>query len=369
MSSRSKLFRYPHPYAVDQTQSLFIEAMRENTLFHYQNCADYKRILDEQGFDPHSIQTEADVIRLPFIPTLYLKHHQLISIPKKKVLFEATSSGTSGKVSKTGMDFSSICQGIKMMWSLSKYHHFWSFKRVHYIVFGYQPTKENQVAISKSAQGFTFFAPAKSKTYALQWKQGSYHLDLGALKQALIRCEKTRNPIRTIGFPAYTYFLLKSMKEEGIFLHMPKGSIVTVGGGWKNFQHDKVDKQTFYDLVKEVLDIDEDHIIEFFGAVEHPVLYTTCRHHHFHIPIYSRVFIRDPDTFQEVPYGERGLVNLVSPMLSSNPYLSIMTDDLGILHKEPCGCGIESPWLEIIDRVGVKDIITCAVSAQEYLKS
>ncbi len=62
------------------------------------------------------------------------------------------------------------------------------------------------------------------------------------------------------------------------------------------------------------------------------------------------------------------MINLITPMLKSNPIVSVMTDDLGILHDEPCPCGNPSPWLEIISRVGVKDIITCAVGAQEYLK-
>jgi hypothetical protein len=368
MSSRYKLFRHPHPYAIDQTQPLFVRAIKENAVFHYKNCPDYCRILDEKAFDPQSIRTDQDLIRLPFIPTLYFKHHNLASIPENKMPIKATSSGTSGKVSKIGLDWSSLYLGFWMVWHLGHYHHLWSLKPVHYLIFGYQPTKKNRTAISKTAYGFTYFAPALSRTYALEWKNGSYQLNLEAMKKAFIKYEKGRFPIRTIGFPAYTYFLLKSMQEEGLHLHMPKGSKVTVGGGWKNFQHDQVDKTVFYALVKDVLDIDENHIIEFYGAVEHPILYTTCQHHHFHIPIYSRVIIRHPDTFEEVPSGQIGLVNLLTPMLNSNPILSVMTDDLGILHQEPCACGIKSPWLEIVNRVGIKDIITCAVGAQEYLK-
>ena len=47
-----------------------------------------------------------------------------------------------------------------------------------------------------------------------------------------------------------------------------------------------------------------------------------------------------------------------------------MTDDLGILHdgKKKWGCGIESPYLEIIGRIGMKDIKTCAAGAAELLK-
>ncbi|MBQ8167584.1 MAG: acyl-protein synthetase, partial [Lachnospiraceae bacterium] len=118
----------------------------------------------------------------------------------------------------------------------------------------------------------------------------------------------------------------------------------------------------------EVLDIDEDHIVEFFGAVEHPILYTDCKCHHFHVPIYSRVIIRNPDDFSPVEHGNVGLVNLRTPMIHIAPLLSVMTDDLGILHKEKCPCGASSTWLEIIGRVGVSDIVTCAAGADEYLK-
>ncbi|MBR3866282.1 MAG: acyl-protein synthetase, partial [Butyricicoccus sp.] len=140
------------------------------------------------------------------------------------------------------------------------------------------------------------------------------------------------------------------------------------GGGWKQFYTQKVDKYTVYRLIEEVLGISERNVVEFFGAVEHPILYTDCKRHHFHVPVYSRVIIRDVDTLEPVPYGVPGLLNLMTPLAKSMPILSIMTDDIAILHPPgSCGCGIESPWLEILGRVGIKDIVTCAAGAQEFL--
>ena len=103
--------------------------------------------------------------------------------------------------------------------------------------------------------------------------------------------------------------------------------------------------------------------------MEHPILYTTCKHHHFHVPVYSRIVIRDVDTLEPVPNGTPGLVNLMTPMVKSVPILSVMTDDLGILHDgDTCGCGIQSPWLELLGRVGAKGLDTCASGAAEFLK-
>lgn len=368
MKASKKLFRSKSPYDISGTEELFVKAMRENAEYQYEHCRDYKRILDEAGFCPDEIQSMGDLERLPFLPTLYFKHHKLFSVPERKLLIRATSSGTSGIKSEIGFDFGSLMRGFHMVLKVGKYHRLWSLKPVNYIIFGYEPSRDNHTAISKTAFGFTFFAPALSRTYVLKKTKTGYRTDMEGVKQKLIQCAKSGVPMRTIGFPAYTYFLLKEMKEEGIRLKMPKGSLVTLGGGWKQFYTQKVEKEEFYALVEEVLGIPENHVVEFFGAVEHPILYTDCRCHHFHIPVYSRVLIRDPDTFRPVPDGQPGLINLMTPMAKSIPILSIMTDDLGILHTEGCGCGENSPWLEIIGRVGIKDIITCAAGAEEHLK-
>ena len=175
--------------------------------------------------------------------------------------------------------------------------------------------------------------------------------------------------MRIIGFPAYLYFLLKEMERREIFLRLPKHSMIMAGGGWKQFYKETVDKRELYRLGERHLGIPESHFREFFGAVEHPGVYCDCPNHHFHIPVTSRVVIRDVDTLEPVGYGTTGLVNLISPLVESMPLVSILTDDLGILHRGcECGCGIEAPYLEIIGRTGVPEIRTCAAGAEEVLK-
>ena len=191
-------------------------------------------------------------------------------------------------------------------------------------------------------------------------------------RAALSRARRRRESIKPPEFATAEErraFYLRQLEEEGVRLRLPRGSMVTMGGGWKQFEGQKVEKEALYRLAESVLGIPEENCVEFFGAVEHPILYTTCRRHHFHVPVYSRVLIRDPNTLAPVPNGTPGLVNLLTPMVGSVPVLSIMTDDLGVLHDgAECPCGIQSPWLELKGRVGVRDIVTCAAGASEYLK-
>lgn len=363
-----RLFKLKKPYDTESSDELFLEAMKENCRFQYENCEDYRRILDKMEFSPDMLVDYKDMAKLPFIPTLYFKKNKMFSVKEKSLVIKATSSGTSGKKSVIGFNIRSLLNGLNMVISVGRYHKLWSIKPVNYLIFGYEPDKSNQTAISKTAFGFTFFAPALSRTYAIRFVDGEYQVDLENMKKAFIRYSKSNVPVRTIGFPAYTYFLLKQMKEEGISVTLPKGSLITLGGGWKQFYSQAVSKEEFYRLVKEVLGVDEENIVEFFGAVEHPILYTDCKYHHFHVPVYSRVIIRDVDTLKPVSNGEAGLVNLLTPMVDSVPILSIMTDDLGILHEEGCPCNEKAPWIEILGRVGIRDIVTCASGAQEYLK-
>ena len=66
--------------------------------------------------------------------------------------------------------------------------------------------------------------------------------------------------------------------------------------------------------------------------------------------------------------GQAGLVNLITPLNRATPVTSVVTDDLGVLRPgEACGCGIRSPYLTILGRVGMPEIQTCAAGAAELL--
>ena len=203
----------------------------------------------------------------------------------------------------------------------------------------------------------------------MKYKNGGYEPDFDGIISLIKRLESSAFPVRFMGFPSYTFFLMKMMDERGIRVKLPKNSKIMLGGGWKQFYAEQADKQTFYSLAKRVLGVDDNNIVEFFGAVEHPILYCDCPNHHFHVPAYSRVIIRDVDSLKPLSLGKVGLVNLITPMVKATPILSVMTDDLGVLHRgEECGCGIKEPFLEIIGRVAPNDIKTCAAGAAEALK-
>lgn len=374
MKYRNKLFSLKKPYSINEhTNSLFLKAVRESCLFHYTRCADYRKLLDGLGFGKNEILSdkpfEEYLEKLPFLPTLLFKHRRMFSVPDRRIAVKATSSGTSGSFSEIGFDIGSLLCGLKMVIKIGKERGIFSLVPCRYIVTGYKPHRGNRTAVTKTAFGATLFTPCVSRKYILNYKNGKYSPDFEGVISAVKRYAENKLPVRFMGFPAYMYFLLREMERRGILLRLPKGSKILLAGGWKQFYAEQTDKETFYKLAFKVLGIADKNIVEFYGAVEHPIMYCDCPRHHFHIPVYSRVIIRDVDTLKPLKTGEAGLVNLITPMVAATPVLSVMTDDLGVLHDgSECGCGIRAPYLEIIGRVAPDSIKTCAAGAEKLLK-
>ena len=365
--SLSKLFKTRKPYDEVRNEAYFLDAIRDSVEHYYVENECYRKICEDSNFTSREIHNIGDLYKIPVIPTLYFKRNPMETSQKK--LIEVTSSGTSGKVSKIGFRWRELRLLAHMAIRLGRVHGLFSMKPTHSILLGYQPTKKNQTVISKTASLSTLYAFSISRTYALTWSNGEYQLDLERLIHQLEKYQDGIWPVRVIGFPSYTYFLLHKMKQENRKCHLPSGSKVLLGGGWKQFAGEEVDKETLTQLVEEVLGVKKENIHEFYSAAEHPILYCTCKNHRFHVPVYGKVLIRDVSTLKPMPKGEVGLVNLITPLQASIPLTSVMTDDLGILQDgKQCGCGIETDYLEILGRVGVNDIKTCSAGAREYLK-
>lgn len=365
MKSKERIFLGKNPY-VARNDGAYLRAVRENVRFHAEHNPKYARILNHFQFCADDLKSEADLCKIPVLPTLYFKRNELFSVPEEKLVLKATSSGTKGQKSTVGFDRRSMIRGLGMAVRFFAYHRMISVLPTNYIVLGYEPGGRLDLGAAKTAFGVTKFAPALHREYALKKTEQGYADNAESVLNALLRYERQGFPVRFVGFPAYLHFLVRELKRRGISLRLHKRSIVILGGGWKQFDGEKIDGESLFVLVQETLGIPRENCLEFFSAVEHPLPYCKCRNGHFHVPVYSRVIIRDAETLLPVPNGTPGILGFVSPLVTSMPLVSVMTDDIAVLHEaEHCGCGIETPYFELLGRANAKGIQTCAATAVE----
>lgn len=368
MLSRQRLFWMGRPYDLPRSDAAFLRACRDNAAYHMAHCPDYAAICAHFSFRPEDLKAMDDLARIPVLPTLFFKRHALFSMPERRMAMKVTSSGTSGSFSRIGFDWGCILAEVPMVLRLGFAHHLVSPVPSNCVVLGYKPDRDNHTGVTRTMFGLTFFSPPLRRFYALRRENGAYVPDLDGVAKALEQCARSPFPTRIVGFPSYLWFGLKRMEELGLQVQLRPRSRIILAGGWKQHADAEVDKNVLYALARKVLGIPPDHVNELFGAVEHPIFYNACERHQFHVPIYGRILIRDPATLEPLPMGQVGLIDLISPLMTATPTLSVMTDDLGWLSPgEECSCGRKSPVLHILGRVGAAGITTCAAGASELL--
>ncbi len=370
MNYTRKLFQTKDPYDLSGTDTLFVESVKENVRLHTGHCAEYRALLEREAFAVDALNSIDDLYRVPVLPTLFLKAHPLFSMEEKWFLIRATSSGTSGMKSRIGIDARSLSYGIRMLLKLFSYHHLLSLAPTNYVLLGYEPSPTMETGAVKTAHGVTYFAPALHREYALKYRDGTYTPNIEGVLRALHRYQKQGLPVRLVGFPYFMLVLTKTLEETGCRLNLPPGSKVLLGGGFKQQFAKRVEMRELVERIGDTLGIPESGCKEFFSAAEHPVAYCGCARHHFHVPVYSRVIIRDVRTLLPLPYGQPGLLSFVTPIMQSVPFVSVMTDDIAVMHEgKTCGCGIKAPYFELLGRANAQGIKTCAAGAAEALEA
>jgi len=158
------------------------------------------------------------------------------------------------------------------------------------------------------------------------------------------------------------------MKKMGLPpLKFHPDSLVFLGGGWKGHADKQIEKHDLYKLAEEMLGIPNSRLRDGFGSVEHCVPYVECDRHEFHVPAWSRVFIRDVATLKPLTWGEKGFLHFVSPYITSMPAHSVIMGDMASLHND-CSCNLKTPYFKIHGRAGVAKNKSCALAASELLK-
>lgn len=363
-TAKKPYFRDAH---YDQT---FTEAMREIISWHQDNSSFYAHFLNDNKFDLNN--WSGSISEIPFIIADFFKRHEIKSVNNEDISLHLTSSGTTGQKSQIFFDQWSIGSAQLMVDNIFE-HYGWNVDEpANYLLYSYQSEAGSKLGTAYTDNFLTKYAPVSDFEYALKWNGKNGHdFDLYGCIRTLQNYAKLGLPVRIFGFPAFFYFTIQRMIDLGLPpLKLSSESLVFMGGGWKGHADQAIDKNQFYHMIEKQLGIPNERLRDGFGSVEHCVPYIECKNHRFHIPIYSKVLIRDVKTLIPLNYNQQGFLQFISPYITSVPAHSVMMGDLAILHKAiECNCGVNTDWFEILGRAGISKNKSCAIAAAELLKS
>jgi hypothetical protein len=90
-------------------------------------------------------------------------------------------------------------------------------------------------------------------------------------------------------------------------------------------------------------------------------IFVECEKGHLHTPNHADILIRDPITFEPLPFKQKGLIQVMSVLPKSYPGQSLLTEDLGtILGEDDCPCGWKGRYFSVEGRLPKAELRGCS---------
>lgn len=359
------------PYLVSkEADALYVEAMKEIVAWHARKNEFYGKLLELKKFDPSSLKTVEDCASIPFVLANFFKLHEQKSVADEQITVHLTSSGTTGQKSQMFFDDWTLRSAQRMIDFIFDSNGWTSDVACNYLLYSYETEADSKLGTAYTDNFLCKYAPVNRVFTSLRLTgSGTHEFDIFGCIDKLRDFERDGRPVRIFGFPAFLHFTLERMRALNVPpLKLSEDSLVFLGGGWKGNADKAIDKLDLYRHCNELLGIPDKRIRDGFGSVEHCVPYIECENHQFHVPVWSRVFIRDLKTLAPLPYGEKGFLHFVSPYITSVPAASVLMGDLASLHEaNTCTCSLGTPYFVVHGRAGLSRNKSCAVAAAELM--
>ncbi|MEK3729923.1 MULTISPECIES: acyl-protein synthetase [Lysinibacillus] len=345
------------PYHLVQAEKEIelVVKLNELTRWHTENCHEYKSMLEKSN----ALLEASCLEEVPFLPVQLFKLMNLKSVSQENVVKVLTSSGTTGQqVSKIYLDKETSIAQTKALVEVMK--PILGNRRLPMILLDTKSVLKDRKSFSARGAGILGFSNfGRKHFYALN---DDMTLDVEGLQAYLKEYEGQRILLFGFTFMIWQY-VYKEIRDKGLNINFGD-SVLIHGGGWKKLKDEAVDALTFNHLLSKQLGIQEVH--NYYGMVEQVgSIFVECNEGHLHAPSYADVIIRNPITFNVLPVGQQGLIQVVSELPKSYPGHSLLTEDLGTIHGiDDCPCGWKGKYFSVVGRIPKAELRGCSDTFQ-----
>jgi propanol-preferring alcohol dehydrogenase len=191
-------------------------------------------------------------------------------------------------------------------------------------------------------------------------------LDLPRVLAALREAERDGRPLCLLGASFSFVHLFDALVQDDLRFALPLGSRVMDTGGFKG-QSREIGRGELATLLRERLGVPREYSVNMYGMTEHStqfidstirdrVVGTTGPRHKL-VPPWAHTLVVDPETLEELPEGESGLL-LHYDLGNRNSALAVLSEDVGYA----LGGGFE-----LLGRAQGAEARGCSVALDELL--
>lgn len=349
----AELRQLPSHAADPVTKSrLMLSGLNELTAHHYAACEPYRRIIDGLWHKLAALDAPR-LAAVPYLPVSLFKQQSLASVPTDDITLTLTSSGTTGQaVSRIFVDRETSSEQQRCL--ANSMQHVLGTKRLPMLVADTAAVLKDPALMSARGAGVLGMMRFGYRPFFLMDENGQP--DEQALDTFLAAHGKS--PFFIFGF---TFMIWTQLVRRFADLHpdLSQGILVH-SGGWKKLQEQAVDNDTFRGELARSFGLTK--VFNFYGMVEQiGSLFIEGTGGLLYPPNFSDVIIRDPISWQPVPPGQPGLIQVLSLIPRSYPGHSLLTEDIGVLEfAKMSGSAPARPGLRILGRVAKAELRGCS---------
>lgn len=335
-----------------EKEKYFSRLLNELNLHHLSNSQEYKKISEIYFNKKGGVSLISDV---PFLPVSIFKNKLLTSIPQENIYKILKSSGTTGSVpSQIVLDKETAAlQTLTLSKIIS---HIIGKNRLPMIIVDSNSVLKDRKSFTARGAGILGLSVfGKKHLYTLD---DNFDLLKEELREFALRYNGEKILIFGFTFMIWQYLATTDLDFE-IDL---SNAILIHSGGWKKLQSMAVDNSTFKKTLFDKFKIKPQNIYNFYGMVEQVgSVFIENSEGYLHCPNFSEVIIRDPKDFSVLPYGQEGLIQVLSILPKSYPGHSLLTEDIGvIMGEDDASNGWKGKYFKILGRVKKAEIRGCS---------
>lgn len=329
---------------------ILLELLKELNQKHIDNSIEFNLICERVFSKNKQINSISD---LPFLPVSIFKNHVLKSINDENVFKILTSSGTTGQnVSKIYLDReTSKLQTLALSKIIS---HITGSTRLPMLIVDSKSIFANKASYSARGAGILGLSVfGKDHTYILD---DQFNPDEKLLEEFLDKYSGQKILIFGFTFMIWQYLMERKLQKK----YDLSKAILLHSGGWKKLTDLQVSNEIFKQLLFEQFGLM--HIYNFYGMVEQVgSVYIENSDGNLHCPNFADIIIRNPVDFSVQKIGEKGLIQVVSPLSLSYPGHSILTEDIGVqMGIDDASNGWRGKHFKILGRAKKADLRGCS---------
>jgi len=300
-----------------ELEKLQLERLQAKVREVYEKVPFYHRVFKEREVSPDDIRTLADITKLPFTTKVDFRDNYpygLMAVPMQQVVRIHSSSGTTGKPT-----IAPYTQGDIDTWS----------EIMARMLASAGVTKDD---VLQNAYGYGLFTGGLGFHYGAERLGASVIPTSGGnTKRQILLLQDLGATVITCT-PSYALILDETAQDMGVDLRDTKLRLGMLGAEpWSDQMRDDIEERL------GILALNIYGLTEIIG----PGVSVECPHKcGMHIAEdHFMVEIIDPQTGEQLPYGEEGELVITTLTKEAQPVIRFRTRDIISLNPEPCECG------------------------------